>query len=77
MDKWETLKTLIKADLSWTVHLSGDRNYQRVQLEKILETMESLEKKEEKASNGFLFTDVPEFDKTTWKRMMEELQGLS
>lgn len=26
---------------------------------------------------GFLFTDVPEFDKATWKKMLENLEGLS
>lgn len=83
MDKWQKLKTLIKAKLSWTVHLSGDRNYQKVQLEDILETMEAMEKEEVKqeAQNkeikGFLFTDIPEFDKATWKKMLENLEGLS
>lgn len=102
MGKWEKLKTLIKADLSWTVHLSGDRNYQKVQLERILEKMEYLEKEERKETisealdiinknhektlrrlaegpkqEGFLFTGVPEFDKATWNKMLENLEGLS
>ncbi len=26
---------------------------------------------------GFLYTDVPEFDRATWKKMLKNLEGLS
>ena len=29
MNKWEELKKLIDADLSWPVHYSLDRNYEK------------------------------------------------
>ena len=76
MDKWEELKRLIDADLSYTVHYSSDKQFEHNSLRRVKEWMEQLENKEQK-SKGFLFTDVPEFDKATWQRMMKELQGLS
>jgi|694.fasta_scaffold25162_7 hypothetical protein len=75
MDKWEKLKTLIDADLSYTVHYSSDKNYEHSQLIRVKEWMGQLEKGE--PQKGFLFTDIPEFDKSTWNRMLTELQGLS
>ena len=77
MDKWEELKKLIDADISWPVHYSLDRNYEKSVLHRIKDRMEYLEKKEK--DKGFLFTDVPTFDQKTWERILEEkgLQGLS
>lgn len=45
------------------------------ELDWVLKEMEALEKKE----NTFLFTDIPEFDRKAWEKILEEkgLQGLS
>ena len=48
MDKWEELKKLIDADLSWPVHYSLDRNYEKGVLMRIKDRMEYLEEKESK-----------------------------
>lgn len=75
MDKWEELKKLMMADLSYTVHYSSDRNYEHSVTQRYLGHMEQLEKREN--TKGFLFTDVPEFDKKTWEKMLKNLEGLS
>lgn len=89
MDKWEELKLLMKADISHAVHYSHDKNFEHGVTKRYLNMMEELEKKERentalhvqtmavKQEKGFLFTDVPEFDKATWKKMLENLEGLS
>lgn len=90
MDKWNELKLLMKADISHAVHYSNDKYYEHGVTKRYLEMMEQLEKKEaesmkghaqimavEERKTGFLFTDVPEFDKATWNKMLENLEGLS
>ena len=73
MNKWEELKKLIDADLSWPVHYSLDRNYEKGVLMRIKDRMEYLEEKEAKEikdhaqimgvkEEGFLFTGIPTFD---------------
>ena len=88
MDKWEELKLLLKADISHVVHYSNDKYYEHGVTKRYLEYMEYLEKKEAERMkghvqhmaakpSGFLFTDVPDFDRATWKKMLENLEGLS
>lgn len=77
MDKWEELKKLIDGHLSWPVIYSHSRDFEKGELMRVKEWMEYLEKKEK--DTGFLFTDIPDFDKKTWERILEEkgLQGLA
>jgi len=75
MNKWETLRELMKADISHAVHYSSDRNYEHGVTQRYLQIMDDLDKKEN--NKGFLFTDVPEFDKKTWEKMLKNLEGLS
>lgn len=75
MNKWEELKKLMKADIAHSVHYSSDRNYEHNVTQRYLGHMDYLEKKEN--IGGFLFTDVPEFDKKTWEKMLKNLEGLS
>ena len=88
MNKWEELKKLIDADLSWPVHYSLDRNYEKGVLMRIKDRMEYLEEKEAKEikdhaqimgvkEEGFLFTGVPTFDQKEWDKMLKNLEGLS
>ena len=75
MNKWEELKLLMKADIAHSVHYSSDRNYEHNVTQRYLNHMDYLEKKEN--ISEFLFTDVPEFDKKTWEKMLKNLEGLS
>jgi hypothetical protein len=75
MDKWEELKLLLKADMSHVVHYSNDKYYEHGVTKRYLEHMEYLEKKEKET--GFLFTDVPDFDRKQWDKMLKNLEGLS
>lgn len=75
MDKWEELKGLIDADLSHAVHYSSDKQFEHNSMLRVKEWMAQLEKRE--GTKGFLFTDVPEFDKKTWEKMLKNLEGLS
>lgn len=77
MDKWEELKKLIDSQLSWPVIYSHSRDFEKGEMMRVKEWMEYLEKKEK--DTGFLFTDIPDFDKKTWERILEEkgLQGLA
>jgi hypothetical protein len=90
MDKWEELKLLMKADISHAVHYSNDKRYEHNVTERYLKYMDELDVREKKhhikdhaqimavkESKGFLFTDVPDFDRATWKKMLENLEGLS
>ena len=91
MNKWQELKKLIDADLSWPVHYSLDRNYEKSVLMRIKDRMEYLEEKEAKdiknhaqimavkdeKQEGFLFTGVPTFDQKEWDKMLKNLEGLS
>ena len=88
MNKWEELKKLIDADLSWPVHYSLDRNYEKGVLMRIKDRMEYLEEKEAKEikdhaqimgvkEEGFLFTGIPTFDQKEWDKMLKNLEGLS
>ena len=75
MNKWETLKKLMKADISHAVHYSSDKNYEHSVTQRYLRIMDDLDKKEN--NEGFLFTDVPTFDQKTWDRMLKNLEGLA
>lgn len=75
MDKWDELKLLVEADLSHVVHYSSDKKFEHNSTLRVKEWMEYLEKKE--GSSGFYFSDITSFDKSTWQRMIKELQGLS
>lgn len=77
MDKWEELKKLIDGQLSWPVIYSHSRDFEKGEMMRVKEWMEYLEKKEK--DTVFLFTDIPEFDKKTWEKILEEkgLQGLA
>ena len=77
MDKWDELKHLVAADLSHVVHYSSDKKFEHNSMLRVKEWMEYLERKESKAAKGFLFTDVPDFDKATWEKMLKNLEGLS
>ena len=93
LDKWEELKYLIKGRLSWPVHYSHSKEYENGEMNKVLEWMEYLEKKESKdiathvqkmaveetKQEGFLFTSIPTFDQKAWEKILEQkgLQGLS
>ena len=46
IDKWESLKNLIDADLSWPVHYSFERPVERDKLYRVKKWMESLEREE-------------------------------
>lgn len=101
MDKWETLRNLMKADISHAVHYSSDRDYEHGVTKRYLKYMDELdvrEQKENKISDalevvnqlhgetlkklsdnnkGFYYTGVPDFDKKTWEKMLDNLEGLS
>ena len=46
MDKWEKLKSLIEADLSWMVQYSHDKKFDRTMSERYLNMMRNLEQEE-------------------------------
>jgi hypothetical protein len=75
VNKWEELKKLMKADISHAVHYSSDKRYEHGVTQRYLDMMEQLEKREKEG--GFLFTDVPDFDKKQWEKMLKNLEGLS
>lgn len=75
MDKWEELRKLLKADISHVVHYSNDKYYEHGVTKRYLEYMDYLEKKEKE--RGFLFTDIPDFDREQWDKMLKNLEGLS
>lgn len=91
MDKWEELKRLIDAHLAWPVIYSHSRDFEKGEMKRVKEWMEYLERKEidsiklhvqkmaVEEEQGFLFTDIPNFDQKTWEKIIEEkgLQGLS
>jgi hypothetical protein len=75
MNKWEELRKLLKADISHVVHYSNDKYYEHGVTKRYLEYMDYLEKKEKE--KGFLFTDIPDFDREQWDKMLKNLEGLS
>lgn len=90
MDKWEELKKLIDGHMSWPVIYSHSREFEKGEMQRVKEWMEYLEKKESEniklhvqkmavKEEGFLYTEIPIFDRKTWDRILEEkgLQGLS
>ena len=82
MDKWEELKSLVRSRISWPVHYSHSKEFEVGEMNKVLEWMEYLEKKEKEQpvpEQGFLFTDIPTFDQKSWEKILEEkgLQGLA
>ena len=90
MDKWNELKLLIDGHMSWPVIYSHSREFEKGEMQRVKEWMEYLEKKESEniklhvqkmavKEEGFLYTEIPIFDRKTWDRILEEkgLQGLS
>lgn len=82
MNKWSELRLLIEGTLSHNVQYSHDKAYDRYSYQRVLGWMDMLEEREKKhleETNAFLFTDVPEFDKNAWVKILEEhgLQGLA
>ena len=77
LDKWESLRCLMKADIAHNVHYSHDKNYEHCVTERYLKYMDELDERDKKQDKGFLFTGVPEFDKKTWEKMLKNLEGLS
>lgn len=82
MNKWEELRLLIEATLAHNVQYSHDKAFDRHSYQRVLVWMDDLDKRENKhleESNAFLFTDIPEFDRKSWERILEErgLQGLA
>ena len=82
MDKWEQLRLLIEATVSHNVQYSYDKNVEHYSFKSVLKWMDDLDKREKKhleETNAFLFTDIPEFDKKAWERILEErgIQGLA
>lgn len=75
MNKWEELKLLIDAELSWKVHYSLEKPIEHNSMYRVKKWMDDLEKREKfliEETNAFLYTDVPEFDKKSWERILEE-----
>lgn len=77
LNKWEELKLLMKADIAHNVHYSSDKKFEHTVTERYLNHMEYLENKEKNNDKGFLFTDIPEFDKKQWEKMLKNLEGLA
>jgi hypothetical protein len=90
MDKWEELKKLIDGHTAWPVIYSHSRDFEKGEMQRVKEWMEYLEKKESEniklhvqkmavKEEGFLYTEIPIFDRKTWDKILEEkgLQGLS
>ena len=90
MDKWEELKLLIDGHMAWPVIYSHSREFEKGEMKRVKEWIAYLEKKESESINlhiqkmavkeeekGFLFTDIPDFDKKSWEKILENLQGLS
>jgi len=68
--------------VSHNVQYSYDNHVENYSYKAVLKWMDELDKRESKEleeSNAFLFTDVPEFDKKAWERILEErgIQGLA
>lgn len=57
IDKWESLKNLIDADLSWPVHYSFERPVERDKLYRVKKWMEELEERETKEKNSNTIDD--------------------
>jgi|LakMenE18May11ns_1017448.scaffolds.fasta_scaffold9337782_3 hypothetical protein len=53
MDKWEKLKSLIEADLSWMVHYSHDKKFDGMMSERYLKLMRNLEQEENETYESF------------------------
>ena len=64
MNKWDKLKSMIEADLSHSDRFIEIKNW-----------MVKLDIEEK----GFYFTDIPDFDRKAWERILDErgIQGLS
>lgn len=75
LNKWESLRELMKAEIAHNVHYSSDKRYEHELTERYLRYMDELDERDKK--KGFLFTDVPEFDKKQWEKMLKNLEGLS
>ena len=69
----------MKADISYAVHYSSDKDYEHSVTKRHLRWMDELDEREKKQreSEGFYFTGIPEFDKKAWEKMLENLEGLS
>lgn len=90
--KWEQLRCLIEATLSHNVQYSHDKAFDRYSYQRVLEWMDSLDKRAEEKKTaepsrripespqeGFIFTGVPTFDQKAWDEILAKkgLQGLS
>ena len=94
LDKWTSLRNLMKAEMSHVVHYSHDKRYEHSVTERYLKYMDELDERDRREKNkqsvtiehvqrmaakptGFLYTDVPEFDKEQWEKMLKNLEGLA
>lgn len=101
LDKWNTLRSLMQADIAHNVHYSSDKDYEHCVTIRYLKYMDELEERdrkelikealeivnknheqtlkvlEDKPKEGFYYTGIPDFDKKTWEKMLENLEGLS
>lgn len=76
-DKWTSLRNLMKAELSHVVHYSHDKRFEHSVTERYLKYMDELDERDKKNKEGFLFTDIPDFDKEQWEKMLKNLEGLA
>ncbi len=58
MDKWQKLKSQIEADLSWMVHYSHDKKFDRMMSEKYLNLMNKLEQEENELYSTSRIDDI-------------------
>ena len=89
LDKWTSLRNLMKAEMSHVVHYSHDKRYEHSVTERYLKYMDELDERDKNhhikdhvqhmasKPTGFLYTDVPEFDKEQWEKMLKNLEGLA
>jgi hypothetical protein len=91
--KWEQLRLLIEGTLAHNVQYSHDKAFDRYSYQRVLEWMDSLDKRAEEkktaepdrripeppSEGGFIFTGIPTFDQKAWEEILERkgLQGLS
>ena len=84
LDKWESLRNLLKADIAHNVSYSSDKNWEHGVTKRYLNYMDELDEREKKEPKekkqepeGFYFTGVPDFDQKAWEKMLKNLEGLS
>ena len=69
LDKWESLRNLLKADIAHNVSYSSDKNWEHGVTKRYLNYMDELDERKQKEleekkpePEGFYFTGVPDFD---------------